>query len=80
MMLSTHTLQCVSYLDSIALWRALPEEERLLRRWREIPRQVAASMAFEGEPVDFLWLSQLHPQVPPPAGSKPVEESSATLS
>ncbi len=80
MMLSPHTLRRMSYLDSIALWRALPEEERLLRRWREIPRQVAASMAFEGEPVDFVWLNQLHPEVPPPAGSKPAEASSVTLS
>ena len=44
----------------IADWRALKPAERKARRWADVPRQVAASMAFEGEPVDFEWLKTLH--------------------
>ncbi|MEP6662156.1 MAG: hypothetical protein ABJC04_00705 [Verrucomicrobiota bacterium] len=41
---------------NIAHWRKLSPAERKARRWKEIPRQVAASMAFEGELVDLEWL------------------------
>ena len=41
-------------------WRKLKPAERKARRWADVPRQVAASMAFEGEPVDLEWLKTLH--------------------
>jgi hypothetical protein len=38
--------------QAIELWRALtPEQQRQIRRQR-LPRKVARSMAFAGEPVD----------------------------
>jgi hypothetical protein len=46
--------------QKISQWRKLSPAERKARRWKEIPRQVAASMAFEGEPVDLEWLKALH--------------------
>lgn len=66
----------MSYLEVIRRWRALPAEQQLKLRWAAIPQQVADSMAFEGEPVDPAWLTQLHPPTPPPAGSKPAGASS----
>lgn len=45
----------MTYMDwkqAIEHWRALsPEQQRQIRRQR-LPRKVARSMAFEGEPVD----------------------------
>jgi len=69
----------MSHRDAIARWQALPPKERQALRWAAIPRQVAESMAFEGEPVDYEWLATLHARTPPPAGSKPAGEYSATL-
>ena len=63
-------LVLMSFTEAITRWRALPEEERLRRRWNAIPSQVADSMAFEGEPVDLAWLKTLHQTVVPPVGSK----------
>lgn len=37
---------------SIQRWRRLPPEEQLRIRLSRIPRHVARSMTFEGEPVD----------------------------
>lgn len=37
------------------------------RRWESIPRTVAVSMAFEGEPVDLAWLEELHRRMGLPA-------------
>ncbi len=70
----------MSFRESIAHWRALPAERRRALRWQAVPREVAASMAFEGEPVDFAWLKKLHDQTPQPGGSKPAMASSATRS
>ena len=39
-------------------------------RWERIPRQVALSMAFEGEPVEVSWLQTLHRPVALPATPK----------
>ena len=50
----------MTWQKKIAEWRALKPAERKARRWADVPRQVAASMAFEGEPVDFEWLKTLH--------------------
>lgn len=61
--------------ECLERWRALPEEERLRRRWRSIPRSVADSMAFEGEPVDLAWLEERHRRMGPLASSKPRAES-----
>lgn len=52
-------------------WRALPQAERQRRRWQRIPRHAAASMAFEGEPVELTWLQQLH-RLPGPPNSQAV--------
>jgi len=46
---------------SIQRWRALSSEQRTQAAWRRIPRQVAQSMAFEGEPVDLQWLTTTRP-------------------
>ncbi|MEO5803120.1 MAG: hypothetical protein ABIR24_06285 [Verrucomicrobiota bacterium] len=70
----------MSYVDVIVRWRKLPAEEQQRLRWLAIPQQVADSMAFEGEPVDLTWLTNLHPKTPPLAGSKPARESSVTHS
>jgi hypothetical protein len=61
--------------ECLERWRALPEEERLCRRWQRIPHNVAESMAFEGEPVDLAWLEELHRRMGPPVLSKPRAES-----
>jgi hypothetical protein len=50
----------MTWQKKIADWRKLKPAERKARRWADVPRQVAASMAFEGEPVDFEWLKTLH--------------------
>lgn len=44
----------------IHAWRSLPAEEKQAIRWRRIPRNVALSMAFEGEPVDLAELEAEH--------------------
>jgi hypothetical protein len=41
----------MTWLAKIAQWRKLKPAERKVRRWADVPQQVAASMAFEGEPV-----------------------------
>ena len=43
----------MDWIEAIRVWRALPEEEKRRRRLESIPRKVARSMAFEGEPVDL---------------------------
>ena len=43
---------------SVRLWRQLPPEERLRISLARIPRKVARSMAFEGEPVDEQMLER----------------------
>jgi hypothetical protein len=68
----------MGYVEAIDRWRALPDATRRRLRWQAIPQQVADSMAFEGEPVDLAWLTNLHPPTPPPAGSKPPKAFSVT--
>lgn len=55
--------------ECLQRWRALPRAERQRRRWQRIPRHVAASMAFEGEPVDLAWLEELHRRMGPPCST-----------
>ena len=50
----------MTWQDKVSQWRKLKPTERKARRWAHEPRQVAASMAFEGEPVDYEWLKTLH--------------------
>jgi hypothetical protein len=50
----------MKWQETVLQWRKLKPAERKLRRWAAIPRQVADSMAFEGEPVDLEWLKTLH--------------------
>lgn len=57
---------------AILRWRALPTIEKQRIRWQRIPRNVAQSMAFEGETVSLQVLQSEHDQrVPPPAMSRP---------
>lgn len=42
----------VRWEQIVERWRALSPEEQLRIRLSRIPRRVARSMAFEGEPVD----------------------------
>jgi hypothetical protein len=56
---------------SIQRWRALSSVQRTQVAWWRIPRQVALSMAFEGEPVDLQWLIRQHAPLTPPARLKP---------
>lgn len=55
-----------AWITAIKLWRALPEEEKARRRWARIPRSVAASMAFSGQPVSLAELEAEHAQLPMP--------------
>lgn len=50
----------------IRAWRSLPQEQKHAIRWRRIPRNVAQSMAFAGEPVDLGMLEDLHAKLPMP--------------
>jgi hypothetical protein len=60
------------WIQAIERWRKLPEAEKHATRWRLIPRSVAASMAFEGEPVDLAMLEAEHARQPVPlVSSKP---------
>jgi hypothetical protein len=53
-------------------WQALPPEEQARLRRLRIPRNVAESMAFEGEPVDLRMLEAEHARRgQPPVLSKP---------
>jgi len=54
-----------AWKQSIIKWRALPEAEKHRRRVLSIPRKVARSMAFEGEPVPVEMLeAQLEESCP----------------
>jgi len=65
------TAKRITWQEAIRQWRALPEEEKHRRRWASIPRSVARSMAFAGEPVDLAKLEAEHVRVPmPPLPSK----------
>jgi hypothetical protein len=61
----------MKWREVISRWRSLPETERARIRRSRIPRQVALSMTFEGEPVDQRMLeAELARRTPPPAMSK----------
>lgn len=65
-------MRAMDWEEAIRQWRALPEAEKHRRRWASIPRSVARSFAFEGEPVDLEMLEAEHAGRPmPPAISKP---------
>jgi hypothetical protein len=57
----------VTWIENIARWRQLPVEEKLLRRWKAIPRDVAQSMAFERESVEMSLLQGILDRIEPPA-------------
>lgn len=48
----------MDWKDNIRRWRALSDEEKRRIRLSRIPRKVANSMAFEGEPVDVEMLER----------------------
>lgn len=50
----------VDWREAIESWRGLSAEERLRREWERIPKNVAESMAFAGEPVDIEVLKTQH--------------------
>jgi hypothetical protein len=69
----------MKWTDTIERWRRLDSVAQQQIRWRRIPRQVAMSMAFEGEPVDQTWLETLHRQAhlfhaPKPGATRPEDE------
>ena len=47
-----------AWQTNIRRWCALPSDQRTREAWHRIPRQVAQSMAFEGEPVHLQWLTK----------------------
>jgi hypothetical protein len=62
----------MDWKEAIRQWWALPEEEKQRRRRASIPRKVARSMAFEGEPVDPAELEARHARrAVPPVRVKP---------
>ncbi len=61
----------MNWIETVNLWRRLPAEEKLRRRWQAIPQDVAQSMAFEQEPVEIRRLQEILDQIAPPASSKP---------
>lgn len=56
----------LDWKQAVTAWRALPEAEKQRLRWEAIPRHVAASMAFAGEPVSLEMLEQEHARSPTP--------------
>lgn len=68
----------MTWIEHVQQWRQLPAEEKLLRRWRAIPQDVAQSMAFEQEPVETPRLLAILDRIAPPASLKPPAASSPT--
>jgi hypothetical protein len=68
----------MTWIENIERWRQLPAEEKLLRRWKAIPRDVAQNMAFEREPVEMSLLHAIHARIEPPALLKQHGASSPT--
>lgn len=56
----------MDWKHAMAAWQQLPLEEKARGRWQRIPRNVAQSMAFEGEPVSQESLEALHARQPMP--------------
>lgn len=63
----------MDWKEAVRRWRSLPPAEKARRRWQRIPRNVAQSMAFEGEPVDERILEELHAceSLPPDISKRP---------
>ncbi len=53
-----HIIQPMDWKQTIERWRKLTPEEQARIRLARLPRKVARSMAFEGEPVDQRKLEQ----------------------
>jgi hypothetical protein len=68
----------MTWIENIERWRQLPAEEKILRRWQAIPRDVAQSMAFEREPVEMSLLHAIHSKLELPALLKQRGASSPT--
>ncbi len=64
----------------VARWRALSPEEKHRRRWASIPRLVASSFAFEGEPIDLAALEAEHARqaMPPVTPSQSAKGASTS--
>lgn len=54
-------------IENIERWRQLPAEEKLIRRWKAMPRDVAQSMAFERESVETSLLHAIDARIELPA-------------
>ncbi len=59
-------------------WRSLPAAEKHAIRWRRIPQSMAASMAFEQEPVSLSMLQTEHARRPMPRDTS-ISSSAAQL-
>lgn len=57
----------MTWQEKINAWRKISPAQRKAIRLAQAPRQVALSMAFEGEPVDLQWLKELHRRKAAPA-------------
>ena len=68
----------MKWKDIVQHWRSLPAAEKHAIRWRRIPQSVAASMAFEHEPVSLSMLQTEHARRTMP-GEKSVSSSAAHL-
>jgi hypothetical protein len=68
----------MTWIENIERWRQLPAEEKLLRRWKAIPCDVAQTMAFEREPVEMSLLHAIHARIELPALLKQHGASSPT--
>ena len=66
----------MSWIESGNIWRQLPPEEKLLRRWKAIPLDVAQRTAFEKEPVEIGRLQEILSQIGLPDSSRPPLEPS----
>lgn len=53
-------MPAIDWKQTIENWRKLSPEEQRRIRMNRIPRKVARSMAFEGEPVDQEMLETEH--------------------
>jgi hypothetical protein len=51
-------MDTMNWVAAIDHWRSLPPEQQRRIRLARLPRKVARSMAFEGEPVDQKILEQ----------------------
>ncbi|MBI4195272.1 MAG: hypothetical protein HY526_09350 [Betaproteobacteria bacterium] len=56
----------MDWKQAIKHWRALPREEQRRIRLSRLPRKVARSMAFEGEPVELAVLRREHARLETP--------------